>query len=125
MQYLTTSYVITAMDFPIFKAPFPRIARGLQRRSLQILGLVFLRKDLLDNYPQFDILNWEDELLTNEEISPWFTNKYLTIFLEMAQYGLVSVSALAVDVGLLYVLVEYAAFHHIHAATISFTCGWR
>ncbi|HCF48764.1 MAG TPA: GtrA family protein [Syntrophomonas sp.] len=50
-------------------------------------------------------------------------NKYLTIFLEMAQYGLVSVSALAVDVGLLYVLVEYAAFHHIHAATISFTCG--
>ncbi|HCF48763.1 MAG TPA: hypothetical protein DER60_00685 [Syntrophomonas sp.] len=34
---------------------------------------IFLRKDLLDNYPQFDILNWEDELLTNEEISPWFT----------------------------------------------------
>jgi hypothetical protein len=34
---------------------------------------IFLRKDLLDNYPQLDILNWEDELLPNEEISPWFT----------------------------------------------------
>ncbi len=35
--------------------------------------LIFLNKDLLNNYPQLDILNWEDELLPNEEISPWFT----------------------------------------------------
>lgn len=50
-------------------------------------------------------------------------SKYLTIFSEMVKYGLVSVSALAVDVGLLYVLVEYSGFHHIHAATVSFICG--
>ncbi len=50
-------------------------------------------------------------------------SKYLTIFFEMVKYGLVSVSALAVDVGLLYALVEYYDFHHIHAATISFICG--
>lgn len=54
---------------------------------------------------------------------PGLKNKYLAILSEMVKYGLVSVSALAVDVGLLYALVECYGFHHIYAATISFICG--
>ena len=41
---------------------------------------------------------------------------------DMCKYGFVSVFALAVDVGLLYVLVEYAGMHYIYGATIAF-CG--
>lgn len=38
-------------------------------------------------------------------------------------YGFVSIFALAVDVGLLYMLVEYVGLHHVLAATASFTGG--
>lgn len=50
-------------------------------------------------------------------------DKYLSVLIEMVKYGLVSVSALAVDVGLLYAFVEYSGYHHLYAATVSFLCG--
>lgn len=47
----------------------------------------------------------------------------LTLFNDICKYGFVSVFALAVDVGLLYLLVESMGMGHIGAATISFTAG--
>ena len=51
------------------------------------------------------------------------TSKHLTIVRDIFKYGFVSVFALAVDVGLLYVLVEFAGMLHIAAATVAFTGG--
>ncbi len=50
-------------------------------------------------------------------------DQWLKLVKEMFLYAFVSVFALAVDVGLLFMLVEYAGLHHILAATISFTGG--
>lgn len=50
-------------------------------------------------------------------------SKYENLFKDMFKYGLVSFFALAVDIGLLYFLVEYAGVHHITAATVSFIGG--
>jgi putative flippase GtrA len=51
------------------------------------------------------------------------TDKYLNFFKDIFKYGFVSVVALAVDVGILYILVEYFKFHYIFAATIAFCFG--
>jgi putative flippase GtrA len=58
-----------------------------------------------------------------EENTSFTMEKYLTLFRDLCKYGFVSVFALAVDVGLLYLLVEYARIHYIAAATIAFICG--
>lgn len=58
-----------------------------------------------------------------EKIDYITTNKYLNLFREICKYGLVSVFALAADVGLLYILVDHVQMHYISAATISFGCG--
>lgn len=50
-------------------------------------------------------------------------DQWLKLIKEMFLYAFVSVFALVVDVGLLFILVEYAGLHHILAATISFTGG--
>jgi putative flippase GtrA len=46
-----------------------------------------------------------------------------TLFNDICKYGFVSVFALAVDVGLLYLLVESMGMSHIASATVSFTAG--
>lgn len=48
---------------------------------------------------------------------------YIDMLKDMFKYGCVSVFALVVDVGLLYILVEYVGLHHVLAATVSFTGG--
>ncbi|NLB53912.1 MAG: GtrA family protein [Syntrophomonadaceae bacterium] len=50
-------------------------------------------------------------------------NKYINLFKDIFKYGLVSTVALAVDVGLLYFLVEYVHMHYLIAATVAFCCG--
>lgn len=50
-------------------------------------------------------------------------NRFTRLIAEMFMYGFVSVFALVVDVGLLYLLVEKAGMHHIVAASLSFTGG--
>lgn len=60
---------------------------------------------------------------TIEKFDYTMTNKYLAMFRDMLKYGFVSVFALAVDVGLLYLLVEYLTVHYIYAATIAFGGG--
>jgi len=47
----------------------------------------------------------------------------ITLLNDICKYGFVSIFALAVDVGLLYLLVEYFEMSHIGAATVSFTAG--
>lgn len=51
------------------------------------------------------------------------TDQWIKLFRELFLYGFVSVFALVVDVGLLYILVEYVGLHHVLAATVSFTGG--
>ena len=51
------------------------------------------------------------------------SNKYLSLFRDMFKYGFVSVFALAVDAGLLYLLVEYYGMHYIFAASLAFCFG--
>jgi putative flippase GtrA len=50
-------------------------------------------------------------------------NKYLNICLDIFKYGLVSFFALAVDIGFLYIMVEYIHMYYIAAATIAFCFG--
>lgn len=50
-------------------------------------------------------------------------NKYFALLRDMFKYGFVSSAALAVDVGFLYILVEYMHSHYLYAASIAFTCG--
>ncbi len=50
-------------------------------------------------------------------------HKYMVLARDIFKYGLVSSVALAVDVGLLYVLVESWHVHYLHAATAAFICG--
>ena len=52
-----------------------------------------------------------------------YAYKYSTLIKDIFKYGLVSSIALAVDVGLLYILVEHFYMHYLAAATIAFCCG--
>jgi len=62
--------------------------------------------------------------LTNMETAANNTAQgVLTLFNDICKYGFVSAFALAVDVGLLYLLVESMGMGHIGAATFSFTAG--
>ena len=54
-------------------------------------------------------------------IDSW--NRVISLIKDICRYGFVSIFALAVDVGLLYLLVEYMEMSHIGAATVSFTAG--
>jgi len=60
--------------------------------------------------------------ITNE-INYVIKDEYSTLLRDMFKYGFVSVFALAVDIGLLYILVEYGQIHYIFAATIAFCFG--
>ncbi len=53
----------------------------------------------------------------------YLPQKYILLFRDICKYGMVSFFALVVDVGLLYVLVEYLQVFYLYAATISFCCG--
>lgn len=59
--------------------------------------------------------------LENIACSP--AKKYYGVLRDMFKYGFVSSAALAVDVGLLYILVEYLNSHYLVAASIAFLCG--
>jgi putative flippase GtrA len=50
-------------------------------------------------------------------------NNYLDLLKDISKYGLVSVFALVVDVGLLYLFVDHAQMYYMYAATIAFCCG--
>ncbi len=63
------------------------------------------------------------EYETPIENVPYLPNKYVTLLRDIFKYGLVSFSALMVDVGLLYTLVEYFRLHYLQAATVAFVCG--
>lgn len=52
-----------------------------------------------------------------------FKLKYAKIIMELARYAVVSVAALAVDVGILIVLKSAVGMNEVFAATISFTFG--
>lgn len=52
-----------------------------------------------------------------------YKQKYYLLCKDIFKYGLVSSVALAVDVGFLYALVEYAFMHYLVAATIAFCLG--
>lgn len=58
-----------------------------------------------------------------EKVDYLITEKLLLVLRDMVKYGLVSAFALAVDAGLLYVLVEYYGVHYLLAATIAFCFG--
>lgn len=51
------------------------------------------------------------------------SHNVISFIKDICKYGFVSIFALAVDVGLLYLLVEYIEMSHIGAATVSFTAG--
>lgn len=48
------------------------------------------------------------------------SNKYLPLFRDLVKYGLASIVAMVLDVGLLYVLVDYVTIYYLYAATIAF-----
>lgn len=58
-----------------------------------------------------------------EHVSAIPVNKYFALLRDMFKYGFVSSAALAVDVGLLYILVEYMHSHYLYAASVAFICG--
>lgn len=58
----------------------------------------------------------------NLPILKLFKNVYPGL-IQLFKYGLVSAVALAVDMGLLYSLTEWAHFNYLLSATIAFICG--
>jgi putative flippase GtrA len=48
---------------------------------------------------------------------------FITLFVDIFKYGLASIVAMAADVGILYVLVEYFQFHYMYASTAAFCFG--
>lgn len=75
------------------------------------------------------MLGREDRIMINPEaraIDPGglrTVGSINSLLRDMFLYGCASVVALSVDVGLLYLLVEYADMNHVAAATISFLGG--
>jgi len=51
------------------------------------------------------------------------TNRYLMFVRDIFKYGLASVCAMVVDVGLLYILVDYIHMNYLYATTIAFCFG--
>lgn len=62
----------------------------------------------------------EDELPGTLPVTLY--KRYYPVFLQMFKYGLVSVVALVVDMGSLYILTEFGGLHYLLSATIAF-CG--
>ncbi|KUG02860.1 hypothetical protein ASZ90_019753 [hydrocarbon metagenome] len=65
----------------------------------------------------------QNELEKIVEEAPYIPHKYMVLFRDIFKYGLVSSVALVVDVGLLYILVEFWQVHYLQAATMAFICG--
>jgi len=63
------------------------------------------------------------ESKSSELLSHMANDKLIILFKDMFKYGFVSVFALAVDAGLLYLLVEHFQVHYMYAATIAFGSG--
>jgi len=61
----------------------------------------------------------------NQLIEKWdmITDKHLILFKDIIRYGLVSVLAMVVDVGMLYIFVEHIRMNYMYATTIAFCFG--
>jgi len=64
-----------------------------------------------------------NETKISNEINYVIKDEYSTLIRDMFKYGFVSVFALVVDIGVLYMSVEYMRIHYMFAATIAFCFG--
>ncbi|GHT36330.1 hypothetical protein AGMMS49574_27890 [Bacteroidia bacterium] len=59
----------------------------------------------------------------NNTLQTLLINKSNNVFIQLFRYSFVGGLAFVVDFGLLYLLTEFAGFHYLWSATISFIAG--
>lgn len=59
----------------------------------------------------------------NKDMRAWIDSNISPVVLQFLRYGIVSAVALAVDMGLLFVLTEYVGVNYLVSATLSFVFG--